>query len=445
MNLKSRSVNDFYFYFVFVGCILAGPLNAILFKILYTAYTQKYSFFVCQAINILYVINGGIALSYVKDDITDEMRQIPHRKFIVMGVLDFIGGLMCSMGAFYTSGAKQQLLNQALIPCTMFFSWLFLNKHSSLVQICGAFIIVVGSFIVILPELTSTTSIVSTDNANTTTHYMILLYNCIYALSNIPMSLSYVYKEYGFKNLTIHVLYLTQWVSVYQMLAGFVWLPLQMLLPNSDPNSTNITLYTLLVEFYYGMLCFLQVNIKYEYNSGECKDKSTFALLLLYCLLNFIYNTMGLYIVKHGGAILNSISYSIILPLTILTFSLSILGPFTEPTTSTTIIGLLITLIGFLLWRIETIFTIYSNQMEVPNTQAHRHMLVEHEMMDLECNTKTTTNSIDENSNLLNDKSFSTYDAMAYGQQPSHMNNSIMAPHDTVPDAFHERIICGFN
>lgn len=48
--------------------------------------------------------------------------------------------------------------------------------------------------------------------------------------------------------------------------------------------------------------------------------RHTFFLLLGYMVVNFVYNIAGLYVSKHGSAVLNSISFAALLPLTTLAF-----------------------------------------------------------------------------------------------------------------------------
>ena len=50
------------------------------------------------------------------------------------------------------------------------------------------------------------------------------------------------------------------------------------------------------------------------------------ALLIGYCGVNFVFNTIGLYLTKHAGAALNSISFSMLLPLTTMSYALPFLG-----------------------------------------------------------------------------------------------------------------------
>jgi len=47
-------------------------------------------------------------------------------------------------------------------------------------------------------------------------------------------------------------------------------------------------------------------------------------------LVNFVFNMLGLFLTSEGGASLNAISYSMLLPLTTLSNSLPLLGKFRE-------------------------------------------------------------------------------------------------------------------
>jgi hypothetical protein len=83
-----------------IGAIMVvGPINFLLFRVLYDMYGSQYAFFVSQGINALYIIIGGIFL-YPKmwhftdgfkpnySEITQEMRMLPQSRFIMMAFLD---------------------------------------------------------------------------------------------------------------------------------------------------------------------------------------------------------------------------------------------------------------------------------------------------------------------------------------------------------------------
>ena len=89
-----------------------------------------------------------------------------------------------------------------------------------------------------------------------------------------------------------------------------------------------------------GMDCFL-------HRDEECREKGAFWLLVAYIFVNFAFNTLGLYLVKHGSSVLNAISYAIILPLTVISFCLPILGRYQESFNGLTIVGLVVSVMWF--------------------------------------------------------------------------------------------------
>ena len=70
-----------------------------------------------------------------------------------------------------------------------------------------------------------------------------------------------------------------------------------------------------------------------------------------YCAVNFVFNTLGLFLTKHGGAALSSISYSMLLPLTFVSNALPCLGPFQESFNRATVAGLIAVLTGFIICK----------------------------------------------------------------------------------------------
>lgn len=248
--------SPFWVYANFISCLIVGPLNFVSYKVMYAAYGESRAFFVSQGVNFLYVLYGGIILHYLtkKGEITEEMRAIPHMKFIVMGFLDCLGGFLAAMGANRTPGSLQQLLNQTLIPIIMFMSWLFLGKTSTYLQLIGATVILFGACVVILP---SSPSQDESENHPFTSSYDIISY-LLYFSSNIPIAFSCIYKEMGFRNLQVHVMYMTQLVSIYQLLWGFVLGVLQMM-PGIG-SETGYSLSEINSSFWSGVLCFFEMD-----------------------------------------------------------------------------------------------------------------------------------------------------------------------------------------
>ena len=91
----------------------------------------------------------------------------------------------------------------------------------------------------------------------------------------------------------MEVCYLTQRASTFQMLFGFVLAPL-LLLPGL--GSANGSSPTVIVEnFASGLRCFA------ELPGTGCRGHYTLLLMFLYVGVNFCFNTLGLFLTKHGG------------------------------------------------------------------------------------------------------------------------------------------------
>ena len=184
----------------------------------------------------------------------------------------------------------------------------------------------------------------------------------LYWLSNVPMALSAVYKEAHFAAQPMDVTYLTQWVSIWQMLFGFALAPL-MLLPGVG-TARGMRPGEIASSFADGAACFAE-------RDAACTERHAFALLCVYVGVNFCFNTLGLWLTKHAGAVLNSISYALLLPLTTLGFSLPVLGPYRESANAMTYAGLAVVLAGFVLWRCLLGCTRALWRVSAPSTPLH--------------------------------------------------------------------------
>mmetsp|Transcript_7454 Transcript_7454/g.11140 ORF Transcript_7454/g.11140 Transcript_7454/m.11140 type:complete len:454 (+) Transcript_7454:35-1396(+) len=309
-----------------------GPVNFVLYKILFASYGDASAFFVMSFINLIFVVYGGIALTYVRyrGDISAEMESLPRYPYFVMAALDCVGGLLAAMGAAATPGQLQTLLNQSLVPCTMFASSVLLGRKYSLKQLVGAGVILTGAVVVVSSDYVSITK---TEQAS---QFAAL----IYWSSNIPMSLSSVYKEYRFGAYQINTIYLTQQVSIYQFFFGFLFAPIETI-PGIATRKG--------VPFSYLVTDFMQRSIDFLHGSRNA------LFLLSYVAANFTLNTTGLFVTKLGGAALTAVAYSILVPCSTLAFSAPCLASFREPLRLETIFGLLLVFFGFVLYEFDDI------------------------------------------------------------------------------------------
>ena len=337
-----------------------GCVNFILVKALYDAFGTQGAFFANQGVNLLYVMYGGSILSYktlcTRDTSNSEDKTFPQSRFFGLATLDAFGTFFTAMGATFTPLALQQILNQTLIPLTMICSFFFLRTRFRLPAVFGAVLIFTGAAVVVLG---------SVEGNSSGEHFR--YYACvIYFLSNVPMALSAVYKEIAFKNQTVDVWYLCFWVSLYQFLVSFAFVPL-LGVPYISGSTSPPPLSHLPTQFWDGALCWvgsapcccnggLNATINNSTSGlcpvigeGTCPTPlgPAFWLLPGYTLCNFIYNALGLYITKHGSAVLRYISYALILPLATMAGA----QVFHEKITMYTLIGLVTVIVGFGLYQ----------------------------------------------------------------------------------------------
>ena len=342
--------------------VFLGSLNFILVKAMYNAFGSSYAFFANQGVNFLYVLYGGAILQQkmlCTDEITPEMRTFPQTTFFKLAILDAFGTFFTAMGAVYTPMEYQPILNQTLIPFTMLASFLFLGRKYYTMALLGACLIFAGATTSVAPALLQ-------GQSKATSRYR--WYSClIYMLSNVPMALSAVYKERAFQGRrTVNVWYLCFWVSWYQFLVSFLFIPF-LALPFIGGSSTPTPLSELPKQFLDGFNCWLGKEPDCVCNSFwihfpkdpsnvgsspavkgiHCPLGPPLLLIPLYTLINFLYNGAGLIMTKHGSAVLRYISYAMILPIT------TIVGApiFNERVTVFTYIGLGIVIVGFGLYQ----------------------------------------------------------------------------------------------
>eukprot|EP01112_Ceratiomyxa_fruticulosa_P021642 TRINITY_DN768_c0_g1_i1.p1 TRINITY_DN768_c0_g1~~TRINITY_DN768_c0_g1_i1.p1 ORF type:complete len:517 (+),score=83.99 TRINITY_DN768_c0_g1_i1:1275-2825(+) len=117
--------------FYLVGVVLIGTTNRVTFKIMQYS-TINYGYFDSQFTTFVYLpINFAVIffkINFTKT-ITPEMRRFPTYKFLVMGFLDSLQGLLIVVGGLYVPGIMQNLLLQGSVPVTMLFSIFLLRPR----------------------------------------------------------------------------------------------------------------------------------------------------------------------------------------------------------------------------------------------------------------------------------------------------------------------------
>jgi len=325
--------------------VVSGVINSIFLKKIMNSLVN-YAFFLNQLTNYGYIPIFGSAVLYevlFTKLITQEQRDFPWYKFLIMGGLDAVNGYFVVIGGVGTSGTMQQLLNQAIIPVTMIGSFIFLKERYSLIQIGGALLIVGGVTLSLLPSMTSTG-----DSGGQN----IPFFNMFFLCQAIPFAASNVYKDIAFKAVDMDVWYLQFWDVFYQSLIGTCLFWVNPLLP----KPANIEWKDMFPAMENGAICLSGTNVI----TSNCGGSSTpcdachhaWLILGIYMSVNVVYNIFILLVIKHGSATVLSIAQTIRLPLTSIAFSQNwIMGNQVEPFSQFSLYGLFIILSGLSAYR----------------------------------------------------------------------------------------------
>jgi len=349
--MKPRVLDYVYLVSLMVWVAFLGSLNSVIFKIVCNVWGQQGAFFLDNGNNVFYVLFSGVIVLYLKqytNVLTPEQRKFPQYKFFIMAAVDALGQFLSFIGAVYTPGQDQQLLNQCLIPTTMISAGIILGSRYRPGEYLGASIVLIGAALSLVPKFGTS------DDESSFRWWAIIVYFC----SNIPMSFSAVYKEYAFHEDDLDPYYLTYWVSWYQMFLTLPFAVLQGIPGLGSPQ--GISQAEIWGDLWQGTRCFFDLN---EYTATGALCLSSAFLLFLYSCTNFIYNVSGLYLTKAGmnngtGAVLCSIAYAVKVPAANILFTFPILmGKYVEKFSFWSVLGLIVVTSGFLIYIYFTSIT----------------------------------------------------------------------------------------
>jgi len=220
----------------------------------------------------------------------------------------------------------------------MFVGAALLGRRYCRREVLGAGIIFCGGAVVVAPALLADAAGLGTGRSTAVLTYW---------ASNLPMALSAVFKEWRFAGDDVHVIYLTQWVSMFQFCFGFLVAPAECLPGVAAPEglSPRVALDAFGADAASALAGDRRILLLVAYARGP--------RLLFVVLNNFCLNVNGLVVTKRAGAALSAILYAILLPLSTLAFGLPFLGVHREPIQPTTLAGLAIVFLGFLLYEAD--------------------------------------------------------------------------------------------
>lgn len=276
--------------------------------------------------------------------ISKEQQEIPKYKFAVMGAYDSLAGIMQTFAINYISNSGLiVLVQQSAIPISMAISKIALQAQYTNAQYLGAFVVLLGIVVVLIPTLLANNSNVHTESSSDEATQLAWIFVLI--ISCIPMCLSSVYKEKALGETEIDVVYLNGWVAVFQFLIA---------IPLCVPSAQviNMSVDEIIPNLKGGLLCWMGINSITEDDDMVRADNCSQAPLFVstYLVFNVVYNILIVVILKHGSANILWMASTAIVPLSNVAFSLKIM-PGHQPLKIWDIIGLFVIMFGLVLYR----------------------------------------------------------------------------------------------
>lgn len=332
---KKASGNELLIYFalmVFVG------LGNKIFNKLETIPMYNYPNFLNLLTTAVFV---PCCFAYIipaarKGWIPKEQLEMPRKPFAVMGGLDAMAGIMQVFSATYLPGPLIILLSQAAIPISMVISKYMLNAHYNRFQYVGALIVAGGIMVVLAPTLSGEGDV---------------LWTIIMIASTVPMTLSSVYKEIALGETELDAMYLNGWIAVFQFFFSF-----PLMIPAALASSPPVAIPDLPQNLWNGMRCFMGYDSIHscDDDGDDCQEDNCFPqapmFVCCYLVFNQAYNLLILLILKHGSANILWLSFTLMVPLGNVAFTLNFI-PEHAPLRITDIIGLIVICLGLCMYR----------------------------------------------------------------------------------------------
>lgn len=289
-----------------------------------------------------------------------------------MGAFDSIAGQLALFGSIHITGSQQAQLSNSIIPVTMIVSYIWTKERFTIYQILGATIILLGMATSIIPNINNnkksptTNDIIDVQNINNNNNNTItdeknstsFFFLSLFIQSSVPAALSSVYKEVTFNNIDIDVNYLQAWVAIWQVLVGFILLPLNTL---KILGKDAIQFKDIPKQILRGFMCLIGYNqiippnctINISDKSIPICDTCSYAWIQvsLYLIANMLYNYFMMIIIKQSGASLLNIIMTVRLPLIQFAFAIPAINNPPDPFTIVSVICLICIVSGLQIYK----------------------------------------------------------------------------------------------
>ena len=229
---------------------------------------------------------------------------VSHKDLIIVAFFDSLNSIMQSVPTPHLSIVSLTVFNRLSLVGIPIASYFFLKTRYHSSHILGIFLTIFSISITFIPEILHHKEIGNK-------------WLALYIAGIIPAICSFVYKEKRLKN-NVEIWWFNTWICLYQLLIGFLLLPLNIL---TDKSSTFKNFGK---QIGYGFVC--QFTGKNMQDGDNCQY--SWIWFLLFSVLTTIMNTIMLIIIRDGSSVLFVITNTVKTPITAFLGSIkSLAGP----------------------------------------------------------------------------------------------------------------------
>lgn len=320
-----------------VSLIASYVGNALLFRMT-VFHIGNYPIVITILITVFYLIPLA-PLTFCVFRRTTLEATTPYYVFVLYALFDTLSAFLAVVGATSISGPVQLLIGKLDIVCVMAGSYVLakrgiLKTHFQWTHYVGAGLIFAGVLTVVVPKL-----------ANGGDEYNSIAGIIVYASSNIPYTVSMLYKEKTTKLYQISALYSNTMTSVWQFVFSFLMLPAMMI-----PAFGGTPPSRLFPNMWEGLKCVFAA--QHSLRGDECNWAQ--CLLIGYVCINVIANMLMISAVRVGSGSVVMIAGAVVLPVANLLFTRRwLMGQHVTHMTWADLFALLLILAGFIVYKLR--------------------------------------------------------------------------------------------
>eukprot|EP01087_Luapelamoeba_hula_P009606 TRINITY_DN2497_c0_g1_i1.p1 TRINITY_DN2497_c0_g1~~TRINITY_DN2497_c0_g1_i1.p1 ORF type:complete len:490 (+),score=76.24 TRINITY_DN2497_c0_g1_i1:159-1628(+) len=298
------------FVFILICMVIGfGAVNRVLYKIQLVP-MKPFVIFISDVLSFSYVfIYSSILfarwwLGIATTDMIFKPRfPFIDYKFVLMGLSDATGNVMGIFAAREISGFLLTLLPQGTVPMTMIITIILLKARYNWGQVLGAFTLVAGIILTLVPQLSGGKAGGS------------IAWAVVYFFSSAPAAFSFTLKEMVFSHRPdMDIFVVNTMDSWFQMFFTLLYLPLV-----AAPGFGEIPFDGFGTYIHNGFRCMGGSHVPTATDPHHSCYGMPY-LTIIYVCVNISWNISILVLVKKGGAVLTFIALAVSLPLANLAF-----------------------------------------------------------------------------------------------------------------------------